>query len=326
MNLFKKIIPFMALFLAACGTSNTEEGTTESLDVVTTFYPMYNFTENIVGTNGNVTALLGAGQDTHSYEPTPKDMAAIAEADVFVYSSEYMETWVPSVLETLSDSDVTVINASEGIPFYEDDDADHDHDHDHEEDHAHDHDDEEEHHEGDGHNHAVDPHVWLDPVYAKQMVETISATIQSVDSENKMAYQENTAAYVEQLEALDAEFQAAFQAADNRVFVVQHAAFGYLARRYDLTEVSISALTSNQEVSPAKLAEIGNFIKENGVEVIYYQDSGNNDLATTLAKETDTELGVLSAVEGITKSDQEAGIDYLTIMHNNLEALKQTIN
>lgn len=316
MNLFKKIIPFMALFLAACGTSNTEEGTTDSLDVVTTFYPMYNFTENIVGTNGNVTALLGAGQDTHSYEPTPKDMAAIAEADVFVYSSEYMETWVPAVLETLSDSDVTVINASEGIAFYEDNDADH----------GHDHDEEEEHHEDEGHNHAVDPHVWLDPVYAKQMVETISTAIQSVDSENKTTYQENTAAYVEQLEALDVEFQTAFQSADNRVFVVQHAAFGYLARRYNLTEVSISALTSNQEVSPAKLAEIGNFIKENDVEVIYYQDSGNNDLATTLAKETDTELGVLSAVEGITKSDQEAGIDYLTIMHDNLEALKQTIN
>lgn len=316
MNLFKKIIPFMALFLAACGTSNTEEGTTDSLDVVTTFYPMYNFTENIVGTNGNVTALLGAGQDTHSYEPTPKDMAAIAEADVFVYSSEYMETWVPAVLETLSDSDVTVINASEGIAFYEDNDTDH----------GHDHDDEEEHHEDDGHNHAVDPHVWLDPVYAKQMVETISTAIQSVDSENKTTYQENTAAYVEQLEALDVEFQTAFQSADNRVFVVQHAAFGYLARRYNLTEVSISALTSNQEVSPAKLAEIGNFIKENDVEVIYYQDSGNNDLAATLAKETGIELGVLSAVEGITKSDQEAGIDYLTIMHNNLEALKQTIN
>ena len=260
--------------------------------------------------------LLKPGAEVHSYEPTPKDMAAIAEADVFVYSSEYMETWVPAVLETLSDSDVTVINASEGIAFYEDNDTDH----------GHDHDDEEEHHEDEGHNHAVDPHVWLDPVYAKQMVETISATIQSVDSENKTTYQENTAAYVEQLEALDVEFQTAFQAADNRVFVVQHAAFGYLARRYNLTEVSISALTSNQEVSPAKLAEIGNFIKENDVEVIYYQDSGNNDLAATLAKETGIELGVLSAVEGITKSDQEAGIDYLTIMHNNLEALKETIN
>lgn len=316
MNLFRKIIPFMALFLVACGSSNTEEGMEGSLDVVTTFYPMYNFTENIVGSSGNVTTLLGAGQDTHSYEPTPKDMAAIAEADVFVYSSEYMETWVPAVLDTLSGSDVAVIDASEGISFYEEEGHDDEHDHDYEEDH----------HEGDGNNHAVDPHVWLDPVYAKQMVETISHAIQSVDAENAAVYQENTAAFITELDALDQEFQAAFENAENRVFVVQHAAFGYLARRYDLTEVSISALTSNQEVSPAKLAEIGNFIHDNDVQVIYYQDSGNNDLAATLAKETGIELGVLSAVEGITKSDQEAGIDYLTIMHNNLEALKETIN
>ena len=311
MNLFKKILPLMALFLAACGTANNEEKNADHLNVVTTFYPVYHFTDAIVGENGNITTLLGAGQDTHSYEPTPKDMAAIAEADVFVYSSEYMETWVPAVLETLSDSDVEIINASEGIAFYE------------EEEHS---DEEEEHHEDDGHNHAVDPHVWLDPVYAKQMLETISNTIQAVDPEHNAIYQENTATYVKQLEALDEEFQTAFQGAENRVFVVQHAAFGYLARRYELDEVSISDLTSNQEVSPAKLAEIGNFIKENDVKIIYYQDSGNNELATTLAKETGIELRVLSAIEGITKSDQEEGVDYLTMMRKNLEALKQTIN
>lgn len=309
MNLFKKIIPVMALFLAACGTANKEEINADHLNVVTTFYPMYHFADTIVGENGNVTTLLGAGQDTHSYEPTPKDMAAIAEADVFVYSSEYMETWVPAVLETLSDSDVRIINASEGIAFYE------------EEAHA-----IEDHHEDDGHNHAVDPHVWLDPVYAKQMVETISSTIQAVDPENNTVYQENTVAYVRHLETLDEEFQTAFQSAENRIFVVQHAAFGYLARRYELNEVSISDLTSNQEVSPAKLAEIGNFINENNVQIIYYQDSGNNELAATLAKETGVELSVMSAIEGITKSDQEAGVDYLTMMRKNLEALKQTIN
>ena len=318
MNLFKKIIPVIALFLAACGTANNnEEINADRLNIVTTFYPMYHFTEMIVGENGNVTTLLKAGQDTHSYEPTPKDMAAIAEADVFVYSSEYMETWVPAVLETLSDSDVEIIDASAGIAFYEEEGQ---------ADEGEEHHDDEEHHEDDGHNHAVDPHVWLDPVYAKQMVETISSTIQAVDPENNAVYQENTAVYVKELETLDEEFQAAFQNAENRIFVVQHAAFGYLARRYELNEVSISALTSNQEVSPAKLAEIGNFINENQVQIIYYQDSGNNDLATTLAKETGIELSVLSAIEGITKSDQEAGIDYLTIMRKNLEALKRTIN
>lgn len=313
MKLFKKLFPLLAVLLVACGAPNADQATNEDLNVVTTFYPMYNFTQNVVGENGNVTTLLEAGQDTHGYEPTPKDMAAVAEADVFVYSSEYMETWVPAVLDTLVDSDVTVIDASEGIPFYEGD------NHDEQE-------DEEEHYEGDGHNHAVDPHVWLDPVYAKQMVATISSGIQEVDAENAAVYQANTEEYVKELEKLNQEFQTAFAAAENRDFVVQHAAFGYLARRYELEEVSISALTSNQEVSPAKLAEIGKYINENDIKVIYYQDSGNNDLAQTLANETGIELGVLSAIEGITAEDQAAGVDYLAIMRDNLKALKLTIN
>lgn len=318
MNLFKKLFPLLAVLLVACGAPKENQTTNEGLNVVTTFYPIYNFTQNVVGENGNVTTLLEAGQDTHGYEPTPKDMAAIAKADVFVYSSEYMETWVPAVLDTLGDSDVKIINASEGIPYFEGEEQEDNHEgSDHVED---------DHYEGDGHNHAVDPHVWLDPTYAKQMVETISVAIQSVDAENAETYQANADEYASELEDLNQEFETAFKNVENRVFVVQHAAFGYLARRYELEEVSISALTSNQEVSPAKLAEIGNFINENDVEVIYYQDSGNNDLSETLANETGVELGVLSAIEGVTAEDQAAGIDYLAIMRDNLKALKRTIN
>lgn len=321
MKLFKKLLPLAALFIAACG-SNVGEKTTEGLDVVTTFYPVYNFAQEVVGDNGKVTALLQAGQDTHSYEPTPKDMAAIAEADVFVYSSEYMETWIPAVLDTLADSDVKVVNASEGISFYgTEDSADHEHEEEHD-----DHEEEQDHHEDDGHDHVVDPHIWLDPVSAKKMVETISEEIQTVDEEHAESYQANTAEYLSELDLLNQEFESAFEQSENRVFVVQHAAFGYLARRYELEEVSISALTSNQEVSPAKLAEIGAFVKENDIAVIYYQDSGNNELAATIANETGIELGVLSAIEGVTAEDQANGLDYLAIMRDNLKALKQTIN
>lgn len=315
MNLFKKLFPLVALFLAACGASAEELAPDNRLDVVTTFYPMYDFTQKIVGDNGKVTLLLGAGQETHSYEPTPKDMAAIAEADVFVYNSKYMEIWVPDVLENLVDSDVKIIDASEGIPFFEEKIEEGSHDN-----------EGEDQTEGKEDNHAIDPHIWLDPVYAKQMVETISTGIQMVDKGNTTSYQANTKEYVGKLEDLDQEFQTAFQDAESRYFIVQHAAFGYLARRYGLEEVAISTLTSNQEVSPAKLAEVGKFINENNVEVIYYQDSANNDLAKTLANETGIELGSLSAIEGVTIENQEAGMDYVMIMRDNLEALKQSIN
>lgn len=308
MNLLKKLVPLLVVLLAACGVQTGDQEDDGQLNIVTTFYPVYHFTNQVVGENGHVTVLLGAGQDTHNYEPTPKDMAAISEADVFVYSSEYMETWVPAVLETLKESDVKIIEAAEDLTFYEAES-----------------DDEEEHTEDDGHNHAVDPHVWLDPLYAKQMVETISSVIQTVDQENREVYQEQTATFVQELETLDEEYQAAFEAAHNRTFVTQHAAFGYLVRRYNLEEIAISSLTSNQEASPAKLAEITKYIQDNNVEVIYYQNTGNASLAEAVANETGIEKEILSAIEGVTDEEQTSGIDYLSIMRDNLQALKKTI-
>ncbi|MDE1549325.1 metal ABC transporter solute-binding protein, Zn/Mn family [Jeotgalibaca caeni] len=303
----------LLLILTGCGQANpTESNQEEGVQVVTTFYPVYDFASQVVGENGTVHLLLDAGQDTHGYEPTPKDLVTIAEADVFVYSSEHMETWVPAVLETLTDTDVLVVEAAEGLDFYENEETEeehHDHDHEH----------------GEGHSHVIDPHIWLDPVFAKEMVAAIAAGLESVDEENAEQYAENAAAYQEELDQLDQEFHTAFAEASNRTFVVQHAAFGYLARRYELEEVAISSFTSDQEVSPAQMATIGQFIEEHGVSTIYYQDSQSSKLAETLAAETGTELALLSAVEGVTAADQEEGTDYLTLMKDNLGALKQTI-
>ena len=297
------------VFLTGCGNRSVSDEVKEtdkestSVHVVTTFYPMYEFASQVMGENGVVTVLLEAGQDTHNYEPSPKDMAAIFDADVFIYSSEYMETWIPAVLDSLKESDVKIIEASKGIPFYE----------------------EEESEEGQGHNHVVDPHVWLDPNYASQMVGVIAEELQDLDKEHAGIYKENAENYQKQLRTLDKEFKDAFNGATNRTFVVQHAAFGYLARRYDLQEVSISSLTSEQEISPAKLAEIGKFIKANNVQTIYYQDSGSAKVAETLARETNTELKILYPVEGITEADQKEGIDYISLMRKNLQALQTTI-
>ncbi|APZ50069.1 hypothetical protein BW721_10795 [Jeotgalibaca sp. PTS2502] len=292
--------------LASCQTSNQASPSSEQgLSVVTTFYPVYEFTKQVVGENGTIMNLLSAGQDSHSYEPTPKELAQISEADVFVYSSDYMESWVPDVLATLADSDVLVIEATADMDLYENEDGlDHDHDQ----------------------SHAVDPHVWLDPVLAQDMVEHIAEEISAIDPEQATSYQENAQAYIEELQQLDADYQEAFEGAEHRIFVVQHAAFGYLAKRYQLEEMPISSLTSDQEVSPSKMAEIGRFINENDIKAIYYQDSASSKVAETLAAETGVEREQLSAIEGITTADLEAGANYMSVMRDNLEALQKTIH
>ena len=305
------ILSAAALVLVGCGTSGSDESAVseDGIQVVTTFYPMYDFAKNVVGDNGEVSVLLDAGQESHGYEPTPQDIAAIADADVFVYNSDEMETWVPSVLESIESSDVIVVEAAEDIALFELEEAA-----------------EEEHSDEEGEDaHDVDPHVWLDPVYAQEEVAAILAGVLEADEANKESYEANAAAFNEKLAELDAAYQTAFETAENRTFVVQHAAFGYIARRYELTEVAVSDVSSDAEPNPAKLAELQQFMIDNQITTVYYSDSASSKTAETLAEEAGATLEVLSPLEGITDEDQEAGKDYLSVMEENLTALKKVI-
>lgn len=305
------ILSAAALVLVGCGTSGSDESAVseDGIQVVTTFYPMYDFAKNVVGDNGEVSVLLDAGQESHGYEPTPQDIAAIADADVFVYNSDEMETWVPSVLESIESSDVIVVEAAEDIALFELEEAA-----------------EEEHSDEEGEDaHNVDPHVWLDPVYAQEEVAAILAGVLEADEANKESYEANAAAFNEKLAELDAAYQTAFETAENRTFVVQHAAFGYIARRYELTEVAVSDVSSDAEPNPAKLAELQQFMIDNQITTVYYSDSASSKTAETLAEEAGATLEVLSPLEGITDEDQEAGKDYLSVMEENLTALKKVI-
>jgi zinc transport system substrate-binding protein len=298
-----------ALFsLFGCGAGDKADTASGDgkLTVVTTFYPMYDFTKQVVGDKGNVTLLLKAGQDSHGYEPTPKDIAAIADADVFVYNSDEMETWVPSVLDSIGNSDVVVVDASKDIPLYQVA-------------------------EGDpvdeaGDAHSVDPHVWLDPVYAQDEVAAILVGVTKADAANKAFYEANAASFQGKLAALDIAYQTAFANAENRTFVVQHAAFGYIARRYNLTEMAVSSVSSDAEPNPAKLAELKQFMIDNHIGVVYYSDNASSKTAETLAGETGAALEVLSPLEGISQEEQDAGKDYLSVMQDNLAALQKTIH
>jgi len=306
------IVSAAALVLFGCGTDGSSESSNseDGLKVVTTFYPMYDFAKNVVGDNGEVSVLLNAGQESHGYEPTPQDIAAIADADVFVYNSDEMETWVPSVLESIESSDVIVVEAAEDIALFELEEAAAA---------------EEEHSDEDADAHSVDPHVWLDPVYAQVEVDAILAGVLEADAANKESYEANAAAFNAKLAELDAAYRTAFADAENRTFVVQHAAFGYIARRYELTEVAVSDVSSDAEPDPAKLAELQQFMIDNQITTVYYSDSASSKTAETLAAEAGASLEVLSPLEGITEADQEAGKDYLSVMEENLTALKKVI-
>lgn len=292
------------LLLTACGERKTSSDS-DKLQVMTTFYPMYEFTKRVVGEEGEVELLIPAGTEPHDYEPSAKDLAKISNADAFVYNSSELETWVPNVKKNLGEN--LIIEAASTIDLEE---GEEDHDH-----------------EGEtqGHHHELDPHVWLDPVLAVKEVENIRDQLSKKYPEKKENFEKNARIYITELENLDKEFKEAFEGAKNKTFVTQHAAFGYLARQYGLTQEAISGVSPDQEPSPSRLAELKHYVEENDVKVIYFEENASSKVAETLSNETGVELAVLNPLESLTNKQIEQGETYLTVMKKNIESLKKSI-
>lgn len=309
------LVLFAAVILiVGCGkkeeTSTVDQkSSTNKIKVVTTFYPMYEFTKNIAGDKADVQLLIPSTIEPHDWEPSPKDMANIQKADVFVYNSEYMETWVANVKKSISSNQLSYVEASKGITLGKGAEGE-------EEEH---HDDEEEHH----HHHEMDPHVWLSPALAQMEVETITAALVKADPDYKEDYERNSAAYIVKLKKLDNEFREGLKNVKKKEMITQHAAFGYLAHEYGLTQVPIAGLAPDQEPSAAKLAELKAFAKEHKVKVIYFEELASPKVAQTLANEIGAKTEVLHTLEGLSQEDQDKGLDYMKVMERNLEILKK---
>lgn len=382
------------LVVAGCGSNANNAGSNqnaapdstpvnnaagEKLKVKTSFYPMYEFTRQVAGDLAEVENLVPAGVEPHDWEPSPQDMAAITDADVFVYNGAGMESWAEQVLDSAAGQHVLVIEASKGLEIMEGtphshdhegddhaheeeghdhDEADHAHegeeahsheeaDHDHEgeehahdeadhahEEEAHDHDEADHAHEGEeahSHDHdhdhgGLDPHVWLSPAMAIQQVRNIEKGLSEAAPEHKEAFKANADAYVAQLEALDKEFQEGLKDSFRKDFITQHAAFGYLAKQYGLTQVPIAGLSPEQEPSAAQMAEIIEFAKEHNVKTIFFETLVSSKVADTIAAELGAKSAVLNPIEGLTEEDIAGGLDYLGLMRQNLEALKAALN
>ncbi|MBB6694717.1 zinc ABC transporter substrate-binding protein [Cohnella xylanilytica] len=301
------------------GASSGASGEAETkLKVVTTFYPMYEFSRQVAGDNADVVALVPAGAEPHDWEPSAKDMALIADADVFVYNG-IVEGWAEKALASAGNADRIVVKASEGIALKEgvaEEEDDHGHGDEAEGAEDRDHD----------HGHELDPHVWLDPSLAKREVSNIEAALAKADPEHAADYASNAEAFNAKLSELDQAFRDGLKDAKRKEFVTQHAAFGYLAKAYGLTQVPISGLSPDQEPSPERMADIVKEAKRRDVKTIFFETLVDPKVARTIADEIGAATDVLNPLEGLTDEDRKNGLDYIGIMRNNLAALKKALN
>lgn len=313
----------MLLLLAGCGKGQNNGIVEGKVNVVTSFYPIYEFAKAIGGENAHVINLLPTGVEPHDWTPRSQDILNTSKAELFFYNGAGLEGWVPNFLKGLgNDSGVKTVEVSQGIDLiYTDEDDGHGHgeaaEAEHEGNHAEDH--EEDHEHADTH---IDPHTWVSPKSAKIMAENMKDSFIEVDPEHQAEYESRYQELIEKLDALDAKFTSELGSMDKKEIVVSHQAFGYLCRDYGLTQHAIMGLSPDAEPRGQDLVKLSKLVKDEGIKYIFFEELVSDRLAKTLASEAGVETMVLNPVEGLTKEQEKAGDNYFTLMDRNLQNLK----
>ncbi|MEJ8304545.1 metal ABC transporter solute-binding protein, Zn/Mn family [Saccharibacillus sacchari] len=312
------------LVLSACGRSSTGTIVEGKVNVVTTFYPIYEFASAIGGEDANVINLLPTGVEPHDWTPRGQDIVNTSKAQLFFYNGAGLEGWVPDFLKGLdSDSEVKAVEVSQGVDLIlttEDDGHNHgatEEDHDHEgEEHS-----EDEHAEESADAKHTDPHTWVSPKSALIMAGNIRDSLVEADPEHKAGYDERYEALADKLTQLDAEFTEKLSPLTNKEIVVSHQAFGYLARDYGLSQHAIMGLSPDAEPRAQDMLNLAKLVKEEGIRYIFFEELVSDKLAKTLADEAGVETLVLNPVEGLTEQQAKDGDDYFSLMQKNLQNL-----
>lgn len=313
--------------LSACSSKNTVRSDGNGkIKIYTSFYIMYDFTEKIAGDKAEIINMVPSGMEPHDWEPTPKDIAGLNGADLFIYNGCGMESWAEKVIESLNNPDLVVVETSGNIKERKA--AEHEHGHypENENNHVHEQDHPDENDPNSFHEGGYDPHVWLNPQNAKIQMEAIKDGLIQTDPVNSKYYEDNFEYYAKKLDDLDRAYKEAVEKFARKEIVVSHEAFGYLCDAYGLVQVAIEGVSGDSEPTPAKMAQIIRFVKENDVKVIFFEQLASPKVAEAIARETGAETDMLNPLEGLSEDDLKAGKDYFSIMEENLEALKRALS
>ncbi|MBI5728509.1 MAG: zinc ABC transporter substrate-binding protein [Candidatus Magasanikbacteria bacterium] len=258
------------------------------LRVVTSFYPLYFFAREIGGEAVAVTNLTPAGAEPHDFEPTAHDVARLSGSRLVIALGDF-EPWLPRMKDDLEARGVTVVVV------------------------------------GDRPLAAKDPHVWLSPRLARGIAERVAAAMAAADPVRADRYRERAIDLQARLRNLDQDFRFGLNNCATRDIVTAHAAFGYLAAEYGLTQIPIAGLSPEAEPSPGRLSEIVALSQKKLVTTVFFEDLVSPRLAETIAREVGAKTDTLNPLEGLTDTALAAGEDYFTVMKKNLLHLQNAL-
>lgn len=310
----------ISLFLVGCGKEKEEVASDakDKLTIYTTVYPLQFFSEKIGGDYVEVETIYPPGADEHTFEPTQKDMMKLVDANLFFFIGLGLEGFVEKAKQTLKDEDVKMIATAESLKLEEADEHAQE-----EEEHA---EDEDEHGDEEEHNHAVDPHVWIDPIYSKELAKTIKDAMVEKMPEQKDAFEKNYQELANELDQLDKEMAQTVSTGKRKEILVSHSAYGYWEKRYGIEQISISGLSTTNEPSQKKLEEIIDKAKEHNIKYMLFEQNVSSKLAEVVEKEVGAKPLILHNLSTLTQENINNKDNYFTIMNQNIKTLKKALN
>lgn len=322
--------------------ASDENAQGEKLSVVTTIFAPYDFVRAITGEQADITMLLPPAAESHTFEPTTKDIFTIQNCDVFIYIGGESDAWVEAVLSSeeiakaIEDGRMKVVTLMDCVDVVEEeivegmqeeeahteDEAVHD-----------EHEDEAVHEEGESaHEHeegevVYDEHIWTSPKNAKLIVQKISSTLCEADEKNRSLYEQNTASYLAELDQLDADFQAVVEgAARNTVVFGDRFPFRYFTDAYGLTYfAAFPGCSTETEPSAQTVAFLIDKVKAEKIPVVFHAELSNQKMAHTISEATGAKVLLLHACHNISRDDFLGGVTYIDLMKQNVQTLKEAL-
>jgi zinc transport system substrate-binding protein len=339
------IFMVIAAFLSGCAQESADQEKNEDLlQVYTTVYPLQFFAQEIGGEYVNVETIYPPGADEHTFEPSQKDMMALADSDLFFYIGLGLEGFVDKANKTLKNEDVKMVPVGESLHLdeagehqdeanNEDGTAEEGHDGEgHEEDHTDDehadeNDHDQEHAVDDGHDHGdFDPHVWLDPIYANELALAIKEQLATQMPEHKDTFEQNYTKLSAQLKDLDQEFTKVVGSAKRKEILVSHSAFSYWEERYGIQQISISGQSTTNEPSQKELQKLISHVKEEKIKYVLNEQNFDSKLAKMVQDEIGAKSLTLHNLSVLTDEDIKNNETYFTLMEKNITTLGKALN
>lgn len=318
MNVKRKIYRIMSVFFSAvifcvftaCGNESVTDN--NKLKIVATLFPQYDFAKQITGDNAEVTLLLTPGSESHTYEPTPKDVSKIQQADVFLYIGGESEVWVDEILESAQNKNLKTVRLMDYIEPIEEQHEDDEHEHD----------------EHENEEIEYDEHIFTSLVNSQVLLDEICSVICEEDKENEEVYRQNASAYSEKIAELDTKFTDMVNNAQRKTVVFgDRFPFAYFAKDYGLDcHAAFSGCSSETEASSATISSLIDIVKKDNIPIVFYIEFSSQSIANKIADACGAKTALLHSCHNISKEDLENGTSYVDLMTQNYQNLSEALN